>query len=175
MVISHRVVINNDLVMRDDVLLPDKSNLLAEDLYRDLKLSYPKFFKMDKLCKWAFVGSELLLSDVDMTKLDRTKVGIVLGTSHGCIDVDKRYLDTIVMPSPALFVYTLPNIMLGEICIRHGIKGEQLCMVNEEFDADELFFSVDQLFKHKGLEGCLCGWVDAAGDNHDVRLFWVTK
>ncbi len=173
MVISHRVVINNEMVMRDGVLLKGKHDLPAEEFYREFKWNYPKFFKMDKPCKWAFAGSELLLSGIDVSKPD--KVGVVLFTSHGCIDVDKRYLDTIAMPSPALFVYTLPNIMLGEICIRHGFKGEQLCMVSEEYDADELFFSVDQLFKNKAPDACLCGWVDCWGDHHDVRLFWVTK
>ncbi len=174
MVIGHRVVINDEMVMRDGALLEGKHQLPVEDLYRELKWSYPKFFKMDKLCKWAFAGSELLLSGVDLTGLDKTRTGIVLGTSNGCIDVDKRYLDTIAMPSPALFVYTLPNIMLGEICIRHGFKGGQLCMVSEAFDADELYFSVAQLFDTGNLEACLCGWVDVT-NQLDVRLFWVTK
>ncbi len=174
MVIGHRVVINNEMVMRDGVLPEGKHQLPAEDLYREFKWNYPKFFKMDKLCKWAFAGSELLLSGVDLTGLDKTKTGIVLATGHGCIDVDKRYLDTIAMPSPALFVYTLPNIMLGEICIRYGFKGGQLCMVSEAFDADELYFSVTQQFETGALEACLCGWVDVTNEL-DVRMFWVTK
>ena len=73
-----------------------------------------------------------------MPNLDTNKVAVVLATAHGCIDVDKKYLDTIELSlAPHCFVYTLPNIMLGEICIRHGFKGEQLCMVDgKTFNAE---------------------------------------
>src|SRR5205085_4959199 len=112
------------------------SNLSADDLYRGLHCNYPKFFKMDKLCKWAFVASELLLEQGKVYEgLDKNIISLALATGHGCMEVDKRYLETIDLPSPALFVYTLPNIMLGEICIRNGFKGAQICMVSEAFDA----------------------------------------
>ncbi len=175
MVITHSVVMNEKMVMYDDTLLQGKEVLSPEDFYHSFKWSYPKFFKMDKLCKWAFAGTELLLSkEANNIPTDKSKTGVVLATNHGCIEVDKRYLETIAMPSPALFVYTLPNIMLGEICIRHGFKGEQLCLVSEQFDAEELYFSVTGLL-NKGMEACLCGWVDTSGADHDVFLLWVTK
>ena len=131
---------------------------------------------MDKLCKWAWVAAEYLFQGdtLPYAGLDKNRVGVYLATAHGCIDVDKRYLDGIAMPSPALFVYTLPNIMLGELCIRHGFKGEQLCMMEERFDAEELFFSVKGMLE-RGMEGCLCGWVDIYDEQYDVCLFWVTK
>lgn len=163
-------------VMRDGVLMPGKEQLLPQDLYRELNCNYPKFFKMDKLCKWAFAGTELLLQGDDLySAIDKYKIAVVLGTNHGCMDVDKRYLESISVPSPALFVYTLPNIMLGEISIRHGFKGEQLCMVSERFDTEEIYFSAQRLLTDGGTDACLCGWVDAAGEDHQVYLFWVTK
>ena len=176
MVISHRVVMNKKQVMRDSTILAGKELLYPEEFYRDRQWSYPRFFKMDKLCKWACAGAELLFSGDGLYKeIDKNKIGIVLATSHGCLDVDKRYLDSIEMPSPALFVYTLPNIMLGEICIRHGFKGSQLCMESEQFDAEEIYFTVNDLLENRGMDACLCGWADAAGDEHDVCLFWVVK
>jgi len=176
MVISHWVIMNGQVVAQDSVVLPGKERLSAEELYHDCKWNYPKFFKMDKLCKWALAGTELLFADNELYKeIDKHKIGVVITTSHGCLEVDKRYYDTISVPSPALFVYTLSNIMLGEICIRHGFKGEQLCMVSEEFDAEEVFFAVHDLLENRGMDACLCGWADVAGDEHDVVLFWVTK
>ncbi|MCD6012398.1 MAG: hypothetical protein K0Q79_2260 [Flavipsychrobacter sp.] len=176
MVITHSVVMNKEMVMRNNVLLQGKEALSPEDLYHSFKWNYPKFFKMDKLCKWAFAGAELLLSEHPGYKeLDKNRTGIVLATNHGCIDVDKRYLDTIAMPSPALFVYTLPNIMLGEICIRHGFKGAQLCMVSEQFDKEEILFAAGQLFKNNDLEACLCGWADVSDNGPDIQLFWATR
>jgi hypothetical protein len=134
---------------------------------------------MDILCKWAWVGAEMLMKTSTgyvHENIDKTKIGIVLMTSHGCLEVDKKYQDSIAsIPSPALFVYTLPNIMLGEICIKYGIKGEQACLVNEQFDADEMYFWVNDLLHNRGMEACICGWVDATTENHDVNLYWVMK
>ena len=144
-----------------------------EMLYDAMKCNYPKFYKMDSLCKWAWVAAEALFYEKDLyLSIDKSRIALVLMTSHGCIDVDKRYLGGITVPSPALFVYTLPNIMLGEICIRHGFKGEQVCLVNEHFDTDELFFTVNDIMK-KGMDACLCGWVDVAGDEYDICMYWV--
>ena len=150
-----------------------------EDIYRQMQFNYAKFFKMDILCKWAWLGAETLLMNNGISLLegiDKSKIGLVMMTSHGCLEVDKKYHDSISdIPSPALFVYTLPNIMLGEICIRHGIKGEQACLVSDTFDTDEIEFWVKDLLGNRGMDACICGWADATADNHEVSLYWVTK
>ncbi|XZF12832.1 hypothetical protein ACTHGU_13675 [Chitinophagaceae bacterium MMS25-I14] len=179
-IIAHHVHINQSKAEKDNTpLLSSTQALKPEEWYQQLQRPYLKFFKMDVLCKWAWLGAEYLLSDgtnVLYDGLDKTRIGVVLSTNHGCIDVDKRYQETIAtIPSPALFVYTLPNIMLGEICIRHGIKGEQLSLISEMPDFAELHFWADDLLTNKGMDACLCGWVDATGDTSDVFLFWVAK
>ena len=134
---------------------------------------------MDLLCKWAWLGAETLLMQNGVPVyggVDKTKIAVVLMTNHGCLEVDKKYQETTnTIASPALFVYTLPNIMLGEICIRHGFKGEQACFVNDRFDVEQLHFWVNDLLHNRGMEACLCGWVDAVTDDHNISLFWVTK
>ena len=133
------------MIIRNCILFNSKSSpgTTPEMLYDAMKCAYPKFYKMDRLCKWAWVGAEGMFSGNGLYDgLDKNKIALVLSTSHGCMEADKKYQSTIAMPSPALFVYTLPNIMLGEICIRHGFKGEQLCTVSEQFDAEEMFFNV---------------------------------
>ena len=133
---------------------------------------------MDILCKWAWLAAECLLTlngSSLYNGLDKNKIAVVLATSQGCIEVDKKYKETIAtIPSPALFVYTLPNIMLGEICIRHGFKGEQACMISERFDSSELQFWVNDLLEKRGMEACLCGWIDITMNTQDILLLWVT-
>ena len=178
MVINNWITINNTAIKAGTALLPPlpaHSPLTPEIVYDALQCSYPKFFKMDSLCKWAFVATECLFYKNDLSKgVDKNQVGIALTTSHGCLDVDKRYLTGISTPRPALFVYTLPNIMLGEICIRHGFKGEQACMVTEQFDPNELFFTANSTL-NSGMDAALCGWADVSGENYDLCLFWVSK
>lgn len=180
--ISNSIQLNNRHARRDGTdIAAGAYNPLGEpqELYRALGLSYMKFFKMDLLCKWAWLGAEaLLMQDGNPVYegVDKNKVAVVLMTKHGCLDVDKKYLESMKdIPSPALFVYTLPNIMLGEICIRHGFKGEQLCLVSDGFDTEEMAFWVNDLLQKRGMEACLCGWVDAWDGNRDVALHWITK
>jgi len=170
--------IRNGSVWRKETLLYEVDG--PETLYRRFGITYPKFFKMDLLCKWAFLAAELLLENEAGTwkyqDLDKSNIAVCLSTTDGCLDVDKRYLATISdIPSPALFVYTLPNIMLGEICIRHGFKGEQLCEVVEAFDPQGLSMWVKDLLVNRSMESCIFGYCNAIGDQQDVLLGWASK
>lgn len=151
----------------------------AADWYAAMGYSYPKFYKMDVLCQWAWLAAETLLAqggDAVYEGLDKEKIAVVLQTHDGCLEVDKKYLATLdAIPSPALFVYTLPNIMLGEVCIRHGFKGEQLCMAEGAANMTELYFAVRNLLQAPYTQACLCGWINATGAEVDICLYWVTK
>ncbi|MBC7555164.1 MAG: hypothetical protein H7257_14440, partial [Taibaiella sp.] len=162
-------------VVRNGVPLPETAGISAVKLYELLGCNYPKFFKMDGLCRWAWLASECLLGPGGLpATMNKDNVAVVLTTAHGCLAADMSYLQTIAMPSPALFVYTLPNIMLGEICIRQGIKGEQMCMLSDGFDSNGLFFTVTDLLRNRDMDGCLCGWVDVNKGLCDVLMCWVT-
>jgi len=178
--ITHYVRINRTKAEKDNTpLLLSTAGQQPDDWYRVLGHAYLKFFKMDVLSKWAWLGAEILLSGKDgfiYNGIDKDKIGLVLTTAQGCLEVDKKYLQTVAeIPSPALFVYTLPNIMLGEICIRHGFKGEQLSQVTDGFDGAAIWFWANDLMQHKGMDACLCGYVDATDADMDLCLFWVEK
>lgn len=179
--IKHWLHFDNRHLLKDGkhVVEDGIANIKAEELYRVLGYNYIKFFKMDILCKWAWLGAEkLLTSDNSFAYdgVDKKNVAVVLMTSNGCIDVDKKYIEsTKTIASPALFVYTLSNIMLGEISIRHGFKGEQTCLVSSQFDASELEFWVGDLLESRGMDACICGWVDAYDEQKDVCMFYVEK
>lgn len=142
--------------------------------YRASGISYPKFFKMDILSRVAFLATELL--NIADENIDKNKIATVISTAAGCIDVDKKFQESRgQIASPALFVYTLPNIMLGEICIRHGFKGAQMCLIDETFDAAMLHFHVADLLSRGDADTCLCGHVDATADHINAQLMWVNK
>jgi hypothetical protein len=142
---------------------------------------------MDILSKWAMIGCECLTNNAIYTNgqaiegygyggYEKEKIAVMLMTGNGCLDVDKRYLhSTETIASPSLFVYTLPNIMLGEICIKHGFKGEQLCMVDTLPNETEIQFWVNDILQNRNMDACLCGWVDALEDKQTVHLLWIDK
>lgn len=182
--ITSQCQINDQQVILNDNLLvqrTDEGDWLA-DVYHAIGMQYPKFFKMDNLCKAGTLATELLLRDLDF---DRENVkpdwAVILMNSASSLDDDRKYQQTIAdaenyYPSPAVFVYTLANIVTGEICIRHKIGGESSFYIFEQFDETQMHTFVQQAFaSHPELTHIICGWVDVDGDTMDVRMWLVVK
>lgn len=138
-----------------------------DELYRFEKLDYPKFHKMDGLSKLGLLAAEILLKDTDhRAKYREEETGIVLSNRNGSLDVDLKYAKTMhTGASPALFVYTLPNIVIGEIAIRHKLKGENAFFVFKGFNGNFIAEYVNGLFNSRLIKSCICGWVDFLGKN----------
>jgi hypothetical protein len=153
---------------------------LAEFLlsgYQHFGFQYPKFYKMDQLGKLGWLAAELLLSDgFDATDYRPEDIAVVLSNANSSLDTDHRYFATVTdIPSPALFVYTLPNIVIGEICIRHQFKGENAFFIAESFDAVFIETYVRDLMETGNARACICGWVEALGDSYMAALFLIEK
>ena len=150
-------------------------------LYRNIGMSYPKFFKMDRLCKAGILGTETLLKDYDF---DRENVkadwGIILMNSASSLDNDRHYQETISVdnyyPSPSVFVYTLANIVTGEIAIKHKIGGESSFYVMPDFDKKLMLELIEQAYiANPELTHLICGWVNVDQGVCDVRMFLYRK
>lgn len=146
--------------------------------FKKLNLGYPKFYKMDPLSKLGFIASELVLGNVDLGLYDRKRVGIVLANASSSLDTDLVHQQSIsnrsqYFPSPSVFVYTLPNIMIGEICIRHQLKGENAFLISERFDSRLLYNYVNELFQQNRVDVCLTGWVDLLKEQFDALVMFV--
>lgn len=144
--------------------------------YQLLGVKYPKFYKMDNLAKLGWLATEVLLKDFDAAKYQPTDIGVVLSNASSSLDADKRYYDSVQdIASPALFVYTLPNIVIGEICIRHHFKGENAFFIFEQFNADFIVSYVSNLLEAGQLQACICGWIELLGDEYKAVLFLVER
>lgn len=157
---------------------PDDATDWFKKTYKNLGLQYPKFFKMDELSKVATLAAEVLLSGESQI-LDPAKTGVLLFNTHSSIDADVEHQSLIAdeanfFPSPAVFVYTLPNIMLGEICIRHKITGENACLVVPKFDA-EMAVQQCKIMMAAGMEQVILGYVDAFNGELKVWMAMVEK
>lgn len=150
-------------------------------LYKKEQLNYPKFYKMDDLSKLGFLTAELIFKERNiLDHYKREDFGIVIANSSSSLDTDIHYEDTIkdnanYFPSPSVFVYTLPNILIGEICIKNGIKGENAFLISKRFDAEFICNYVDNLFKFNHIEACLCGWVELLQENYESFLMIIEK
>jgi hypothetical protein len=152
-----------------------------KELYYKMEIDYLKFFKMDNLSKLGFLASEILLKHV---KFDQTGDGkntaILLFNSGSSLESDVNFQETInssdnFFPSPALFVYTLPNIVIGEICIRNKITGQNVFLVTESFEPDFCITFVKEMFVKAGIDHALVGWVDSFSDKQIALLMFVSN
>ena len=131
-------------------------------VYRTLGFNYPKFFKMDELSKAGFLVAEMAVGAYKK-ELDPKTTGVVFFNREASLPTDRNFEKTIAdaenfFPSPSVFVYTLPNILSGEVCIRHGFQGESGFYVLENDDDDAIRnICRDMLATNSAV---LCGWVD---------------
>ncbi len=130
----NRVSVNGTIVFQPGPLV--SLNEFLSEAYKALGLSYPKFHKMDAQCKLGFLCAEFALKDTDfLTARDLSKTAIVLSNAASSLETDRLHQDSIndkanYFPSPAVFVYTLPNITIGELAIKHKITGENAFFVS---------------------------------------------
>lgn len=146
----------------------------AKDVYKHLELNYPKFHKMDYLSKLAFLASEMILKDED-----NSRTALVFANKSSSLDTDFKYQESInsqknYFPSPAVFVYTLPNICVGEISIKHKMQTENAFFVLDEFDENFLNDYSKQILRSGKAEKVLCGWVELYQESYKAFVYLLT-
>ena len=179
---THRVRITPDSAEVDgrSLAIERTGKDLLKALYHHYVGDYPKYYKMDSLSRLGFVASELLLQAEEgrerfVTCDDRA---VIFFNRSSSVCADRQYLETIAdpencFPSPSVFVYTLPNIVTGEIAIRNHYHGETSFYILPRRD-DRL---MQQVLHASCLDpvtqSILCGWLDYEDDAHfeaDLRI-----
>jgi len=182
--LKHYVYITPDTVKVNGKTLEhkEKASALLTELYRAHVGDYPKFFKMDTLSKLGFMASELLLQSENSSRFEpREDRAVVLFNQNASLQADTNYQATIqdaeqFFPSPAAFVYTLPNIVTGEIAIRNKYFGETSFIVLEGFDPKTMARELLNAFQDPMTQSILGGWLDCTDENHfDARVFLLEK
>jgi len=160
---------------------PGSADKLFRSVYHHYDIDYPKFFKMDNLCKLAFLSTEILLRGTDiLQKYPAEEVAIILENASSSLEYDQKHVESIrdrnkYFPSPSVFVYTIPNIMVAEIAIQHKVKGENAVFILEQFDPGFIYDYVSELFRNQQVSCCLSGWVECYGDQYQSFLLIIEQ
>ncbi len=149
-------------------------------VYHHLNPGYAKFFKMDNLCKLGFLATEFILKDRNGEDWNGDRMGMLFANAGSSIETDRNHQKSITdraqyFPSPSVFVYTLANIVIGEICIRHKIYGESMFLVEKEFDASVMHEMVLGWLSGSIVDSCLTGWIEMDGSHYDACIFYARK
>jgi 3-oxoacyl-(acyl-carrier-protein) synthase len=173
--ISNHTVCKNGQTVFTNKLTDIPGFLLS--VYKHFEIDYSRFYKMDTLSKLGWLASEVLLKDSFVKENYQPEdIGVVLSNANASLDTDQKYMESVKdIASPALFVYTLPNIVTGEICIRNNFKGEDAFFLADKFDADFIHTYVSGLLDNGNIQACICGWVELLGDKYKAALYLVER
>ncbi len=150
-------------------------------LYKSHVGSYPKYYKMDALSRLGFVASELLLTAEGGERFQhRCDRAIVLCNRTSSVCSDRKYIQSICdkgnyFPSPSVFVYTLPNIVTGEIAIRNGYQGETSFYLLSDKDEKLIGMLVEASFADVQTKSVLAGWLDYEDETHYEAEFFIAE
>lgn len=147
--------------------------------YRHLQFRYPKFFKMDNLSKLSILAAELILTKVDLNELEHN-IALIFSNKASSLDTDRKHQKSIdnvdhYFPSPAIFVYTLPNIGIGEISIRYQLKSENGFFIFDVYNPEFHSNYEELLIKSNKSDAVLAGWVDVDNDDYEAFVYLVSK
>ena len=173
---THRVRITPDSAEVDgrSLAIEGIGKDLLKTLYHQYVGDYPKFYKMDGLSRLGFIASELLLQAEGRERFVACDDRAVIFFNHSSsVSADRKYLESITdpenfFPSPSVFVYTLPNIVTGEIAIRNHYYGETSFYILLERSEQQM----DNILRASSLDpatkSIVAGWLDYEDDDHYI-------
>lgn len=175
---THRVTLSPTGASVDGhrIATTSTGDALLRELYERRVGGYPKFHKMDPLCKLGFLATELLLqAEGEGRRKNCQDRAVVLMNRSSSVAADLDYLRSIrpesYFPSPSHFVYTLPNIVTGEIAIRNLYRGETAFYILPEKDANLMRQILTATACDSRTESIIGGWVDyRSGEDFEADI-----
>lgn len=147
------------------------ANFIRE-VYKRSGENHMKFYKMDDLCKLGYMAAYFLLKDKSYMP---TETGVILANANSSLHADLKHQALIneggdETASPSVFVYTLSNVVAGEICIRHKIQGENTFFIQKEYNWEELEGYAYQAMKAQAMKRCIVGWCDLVHEDYQAEF-----
>lgn len=183
---THSVKITQDEVVVDGSRLDVKSRgkEMLTEVYKTKIGDYSKFYKMDMLSRLAFIASELIIESEGQRTLNSNPStlnysrAVVLFNHSSSIIADRQYVKSIekddFFPSPAAFVYTLPNITTGEIALRNGYHGETSFYILAERNEKLMQRVIKSTFIDRDIKSVIGGWIDCPSEDEfecEISIF----
>ena len=172
-----RLAITPDGLTMDGKAVPLESHgaALVTEIFKKFLADGSRFFKMDLYSRLAYVATSLLAKD-SLEGCDPEEVALVVFTQNGSVLADRKHLSTFsnpeeFFPSPAVFINTLPNVVLGEIAVKNTIKGETTLVLLPGRDESAMNRIIDATLAATKPAVMICGWIDCdAEDSFTAEL-----
>ena len=179
--VARRLRLTPEGLWLDDQAVPLEARgaALVTEIFKKFLADGSRFFKMDLYSRLAYVGTSLLAKDA-LAACDPEDRAMVIFTENGSVLADRKHLSTFsnpeeFFPSPAVFINTLPNVVLGEIAVKNDIKGETTLVLLPRRDDAAMQRIVEATTAATKPSALLCGWVDCAGEDSFVADLKLMK
>ena len=165
------VHITPDKLVLDGQTVPVESSgsALISEIYKKYLADGGRFYKMDLYSRLAYVGTGLLARN-SLEGCDPEDIALFIFTQNGSILADRKHLSTFsdpeaFYPSPAIFINTLPNVVLGEIAVKNNIKGETTLVILPGRDEAVMDRILQASLSATRPAAMICGWVDCPAED----------
>ena len=178
-IVNNTITVNSEIRLQTDP--EEEFATFIRTAYKQLATDDRKFYKMDDLCKLGYITATHLLSTSERYKTcSPLEIGLILSNRSSSLDTDEKHQQIIdemgdKEASPAVFVYTLPNVVLGELCIRYKIQGENTFFISPDYPADFLTEYARDIMARHALQLCIIGWCELKGEQYKSHFYILEK
>lgn len=138
----------------------------------------PTFRRIDAMSRALVLAVEATGIREALPQEARTDTALVVQTRVGCLDADLRFartLDDEIVDGP-LFAYTLPSTSLGEVALRHGLRGPSLCLSVEGAAGEDAWHEVLAMLEQGECSHAVVAQVDVQLQQHaDVDVVCTAR
>ena len=161
------------------VALESRGAALITEIFKKYLADGSRFFKMDLYSRLAYVGTSLLAKD-SLAGYDPEDLALFVFTRNGSVLADRKHLSTFshpdeFYPSPAVFINTLPNVVLGEIAVKNSIKGETTLVLLPERNEATMERIIDATVSVTRPAVMIYGWVDCDAEDSFIADLKMLK
>lgn len=154
-----------------------------EDEVNEKNLIEPKEMKrMDRFTQFAVVASDEAVKDsnLDMSKEDPYRVGVVLGSGAGGFDTfEKQHLNMVQKGPTKCSPFTIPmlisNMAAGKVSIRHGAKGVNKCIVTACASSAHSVGDAFRAIQYDDADVIIAGGAEAVMTNLGIGAFTCAR
>lgn len=133
------------------------------------------FRRLDPASRALVLGCEALGLDRVLPVAYRERSALVIATTLGCLDADRQFANSLgaEMPDAPIFPYTLPSTCLGEVALRHGLRGAGICLSVAPDEHELAFTEGTRLLAAGEADAVVVGSVDVSRTAPTVCLVTV--
>ena len=179
-VVDSLMITPDALVMQGRTVPTDASGAaLITEIFKKYIADDSRYYKMDLFSRLAYVGTTLLAKDT-LGDCPGEEVALFIFTLNGSVLADRKHLSTFsdpdtFYPSPAVFINTLPNVVLGEIAVKNNIKGETTLVLLPDRDEATIQRIIEATLSATKPAVMLYGWVDCDAEDSFIADLKMLK